>query len=109
MRGDLGRGSTGQELLHDDHQNTKATNQKEIQEVCEGLANKLDLLAQRTQALEVQVEQMKDPAAKNIREIEGACDESESDWRKKNIKKEEIGLEMREERATACGSEEEHE
>ncbi|KAJ1084139.1 hypothetical protein NDU88_004292 [Pleurodeles waltl] len=45
-------------------------NQKEIQEVCEGLANKLDQPAQRTQALEVQVEQLKDTAAKNIREKE---------------------------------------
>ncbi|KAJ1150534.1 hypothetical protein NDU88_003325 [Pleurodeles waltl] len=45
-------------------------NQKGIQEVCEGLANKIDLLAQRTQALEMQAEQLKEAAEKSSREIE---------------------------------------
>ncbi|KAJ1192555.1 hypothetical protein NDU88_001862 [Pleurodeles waltl] len=40
-------------------------NQKGIQEVCEGLANKIDLLTQRTQALEVQAEQLKEALEKN--------------------------------------------
>ncbi|KAJ1209740.1 hypothetical protein NDU88_005113 [Pleurodeles waltl] len=45
------------------------SNQKGIQEVCEGLANKIDLLAQRTQFLEIQVEQLKVESEKNSRDI----------------------------------------
>ncbi|KAJ1202239.1 hypothetical protein NDU88_006039 [Pleurodeles waltl] len=45
-------------------------NQKEIQEICEGLANKLDLLAQRTKALEIQGEQLKEVAVKTKQDIE---------------------------------------
>ncbi|KAJ1157124.1 hypothetical protein NDU88_009839 [Pleurodeles waltl] len=39
-------------------------NQKEIQDVCEGLANKLDILAQRTQVLETQVEELREISAR---------------------------------------------
>ncbi|KAJ1156231.1 hypothetical protein NDU88_008955 [Pleurodeles waltl] len=45
-------------------------NQKGIQEVCECLANKIDLLTQRTQALEIQVDQLKELSVKSSREID---------------------------------------
>ncbi|KAJ1124289.1 hypothetical protein NDU88_002750 [Pleurodeles waltl] len=46
------------------------TNQKGIQEVCETLANKMDLLTQRTQALEKQVDQLNEAVEKHTREID---------------------------------------
>ncbi|KAJ1201886.1 hypothetical protein NDU88_005690 [Pleurodeles waltl] len=46
------------------------TNQKGIQEVCEALANKMDLLTQQTQALENQVDQLNEAVEKHTREID---------------------------------------
>ncbi|KAJ1210136.1 hypothetical protein NDU88_005504 [Pleurodeles waltl] len=46
------------------------TNQKGIQEVCEALATKMDLLTQQTQILEKQVIQLNEAVDKNTSEIE---------------------------------------
>ncbi|KAJ1208987.1 hypothetical protein NDU88_004366 [Pleurodeles waltl] len=58
-------------------------NQKEIQEVCEGLVDKLELLIQRTQALEVSVEKLKETTTRDRQEV---------DKLKANIKKALISL-----------------
>ncbi|KAJ1115779.1 hypothetical protein NDU88_004001 [Pleurodeles waltl] len=45
-------------------------NQKEIQEVCEGLADKLHVLTQRTQALEVSVEKLQGITTRDRQKID---------------------------------------
>ncbi|KAJ1161366.1 hypothetical protein NDU88_001853 [Pleurodeles waltl] len=45
-------------------------NQKEIQGVCEGLAEKLDVLSQRTRALEVSIEELKEVTSRERQEVD---------------------------------------